>query len=156
MSAGFRELLRNRLAGIAELSEPQVAALEAHYHLLMKWNRVLSLTTITKLDEAVERHYCESIFLGVHLPPGEWSIADVGSGAGFPGFPIAVIRPECRVTLIESHQRKAVFLREATRGMSNVWVLGCRAESIEERFDWVVSRAVSGGGSVTCAGKVGR
>ena len=117
--------------------------LEAHYQLLKKWNRVLNLTSVDDYDEAVERHYGESLFLGRHLPDGVLRIADIGSGAGFPGIPVAVLRPDCLVTLIESHQRKAVFLREATRGLSNVRVISKRAEDVMEGFDWVISRAVS-------------
>jgi len=63
-------------------------------------------------------------------------------GAGFPGIPVAILRPECNVDLVESHQRKAVFLREAIRGLPNVHVLAQRAEDVSERFDWMVSRAV--------------
>jgi 16S rRNA (guanine527-N7)-methyltransferase len=95
------------------------------------------------MDEAVERHYCESLFLGTHLPQDPLRIADIGSGAGFPGFPVAVLRPDCLVTLIESHQRKAVFLREASRNLPNVRVLAKRAEDVKEQFDWAISRAVS-------------
>jgi 16S rRNA (guanine527-N7)-methyltransferase len=68
---------------------------------------------------------------------------DIGSGAGFPGVPVAVVRPDCDVTLVESHQRKAVFLREATRELANVHVIPRRVESVEERFDRAISRAVS-------------
>jgi 16S rRNA (guanine527-N7)-methyltransferase len=125
------------------LSAAQEAALEAHLDLLMRWNQKLNLTAIRNRAEAIERHYCESLFLGASLPPGALRIADVGSGAGFPGFPVAVLRPDCSVTLIESHQRKAVFLREASRGLSNVRVLAKRAEDVHETFDWVISRAVS-------------
>jgi 16S rRNA (guanine527-N7)-methyltransferase len=139
----FADLLRQRLAGIVELSPGQVEALEAHYRLLLRWNRTLNLTSIRKIEEAVERHYCESLFLGTHLPQDLLRIADIGSGAGFPGFPIAVLRPDCSVTLIESHQRKAVFLREASRSLPNVRVLARRAEDMNEQFDWAVSRAVS-------------
>jgi 16S rRNA (guanine527-N7)-methyltransferase len=139
----FADLLTQRLAGVVELSAGQVAALETHYQLLLRWNRTLNLTSIKKMEEAVERHYCESLFLGAHLPQGPLRIADIGSGAGFPGFPVAVLRPDCTVTLIESHQRKAVFLREASRKLPNVRVLARRAESIEEHFDWAISRAVS-------------
>lgn len=121
----------------------QEAALEAHLELLMRWNRKLNLTAIRSREEAIERHYCESLFLGARLPAGALRIADVGSGAGFPGFPVAVLRPECSVTLIESHQRKAVFLREASRKVPNVRVLAKRAEDVGETFDWVISRAVS-------------
>ena len=139
----FADLLRQRLAGIVELSPGQVEALEAHYRLLLRWNRTLNLTSIRKIEEAVERHYCESLFLGTHLPQDLLRIADIGSGAGFPGFPIAVLRPDCSVTLIESHQRKAVFLREASRSLPNVRVLAKRAEDVNEQFDWAISRAVS-------------
>jgi 16S rRNA (guanine527-N7)-methyltransferase len=139
----FAEALAAKLSGIVTLSPEQAQALEGHYRLLERWNRTLNLSAITGLEESVERHYCESLFLGAHLPPGPLAIADVGSGAGFPGFPVAVLRPECSVTLIESHQRKAVFLREASRGLPNVKVLAKRAEDVREAFDVAISRAVS-------------
>jgi 16S rRNA (guanine527-N7)-methyltransferase len=139
----FADELRRRLAGILELSASQVATLQAHYELLCRWNRALNLTTITDLEGAVERHYCESLFLAAHLPNAALRVADVGSGAGFPGFPLAVLRLDCSVTLIESRQRKSVFLREATRKLANVQVLAVRAEKVGERFDWAVARAVS-------------
>jgi hypothetical protein len=68
---------------------------------------------------------------------------DVGSGAGFPGFPVAILRPDCSVTLVESHQRKAVFLREAARKIGNVKVVAKRAEDVGDEFDHLISRAVS-------------
>src|SRR5208283_412049 len=139
----FADLLRHGLAGLVELSPGQVETLEAHYRLLLRWNRTLNLTSIKGREEAVELHYCESLFLGAHLPQGRQRIADIGSGAGFPGFPVAVLRPDCTVTLIESHQRKAVFLRESSRKQTNIRVLAKRAEEVAERFDRVISRAVS-------------
>src|SRR5580693_2056204 len=129
--------------GIVELSPGQIAALQAHYELLVRWNKTVNLTTITSLEEAVERHYCESLFLGTHLPAGALRVVDVGSGAGFPGFPVAILRPECTVALVESHQRKAVFLREARAELGNIRVIGARAETLGQgSYDWVVSRAV--------------
>jgi len=125
------------------LTAEQQAALEAHLDLLMRWNKSLNLTAIRNREEAIERHYCEALFLGARLPAGALRIADIGSGAGFPGFPVAVLRPECSVTLIESHQRKAVFLKEASRKAPNVRVLSKRAEDVTETFDWAISRAVS-------------
>ena len=139
----FRELLRWKSAGIIELTSHQIETLDAHYEFLLRWNRVLNLTSVHSAEEAVERHYCESLFLAAHLPAGPLRIADIGSGAGFPGIPVAVVRPESSVTLIESHQRKSVFLREATRELSNVHVLSKRAETLDQTFDHVVSRAVS-------------
>lgn len=138
----FAELLRSKLAGICELSGAQIERLQKHYELLTRWNRVVNLTSVRTLEEAVERHYCESVFAASHLPEGAASIGDVGSGAGFPGIPIAVMRPGSSVALIESHQRKAAFLREASRDLQNVRVIAKRAEDVAENFDWVVSRAV--------------
>ena len=83
-----------------------------------------------------------ALFLARFLPVGSFRSIDVGSGPGFPGIPVAIYRPDCQVTLIESHQRKAVFLREAIRGLSNVTVVAGRAEDVKQEFDWVISRAV--------------
>ena len=136
----FASLLQS---AVPELSSRQIEALEAHYHLLQRWNRSLNLTRIEDLEDAVERHYVESLFVGRVLESLPQEIADIGSGAGFPGVPLAILRPDCSVTLIESHQRKAVFLKEACRKLANVRVLARRAEEVGETFDWVVSRAVS-------------
>jgi 16S rRNA (guanine527-N7)-methyltransferase len=130
------------LARCSSLSPVQVAALKDHYDLLCRWNKVLNLTTIDRLEDAVERHYCEALFLADRLPE-LGSFADIGSGAGFPGFVVAIARPNCSVTLVESHQRKAVFLREASRKVPNIKVRAARAETIQESFDWMISRAVS-------------
>jgi 16S rRNA (guanine(527)-N(7))-methyltransferase RsmG len=139
----FRALLVREFAPYALLSSGQIDLLEAHYNLLVRWNARLNLTRIDTVEEAVRLHYCESLFVGTKLPAQPIRIVDVGSGAGFPGIPIAVLRPECTVTLVESHQRKAVFLREASRNLSNVTVVTDRAENLEAEFDWLVSRAVS-------------
>ena len=139
----FADAITTRLAGIAELSSQQIVALEAHYQTLLRWNRSINLTSISGLEEAVERHYCESLFLAASLPPGPLSIVDIGAGAGFPGFPVAVLRPDCSITLVESHQRKSVFLREVSRTLPNIRVLPKRAEAVGEQFDRAISRAVS-------------
>jgi 16S rRNA (guanine527-N7)-methyltransferase len=136
-------MFREKLRGVVELASPQLAALEAHYELLLRWNKMVNLTTITSPEEVVERHYGESLFLGAHLPAGNLRIVDIGSGAGFPGFPVAILRPDCTVALVESHQRKAVFLREASRKMQNVRVIAKRANDVAEEFDHLISRAVS-------------
>ena len=139
----FRELLEERTAGLIHLSNEQFRSLETHYAQLKRWNAVLNLTSVRTVKEAVDRHYFESLFLAAHLPPGPLRVVDIGSGAGFPGVPVAVLRPECTVTLVESHRRKAVFLRDVTRSMDNVIVLPKRAEEIQECFDHAVSRAVA-------------
>jgi 16S rRNA (guanine(527)-N(7))-methyltransferase RsmG len=139
----FADLLRIKLTGIAELTPEQIGKLQVHYELLSRWNRRLNLTSIDTLEEAVERHYCESVFLAKYLPESSVRIVDIGSGGGFPGIPVAVVRPDCSVTLVESHQRKAVYLREATRGLPNVRVHARRGADVKEIFDCAISRAVS-------------
>lgn len=121
---------------------PFAPQLEAHFNLLTRWNAKLNLTRIDSLEDAVRLHYCESLYLATALPTSPLRIADIGTGAGFPGLPIAIARPECQVTLVESHQRKAVFLREASRNLPNVRIYAGRAEDLDGDFDWIVSRAV--------------
>lgn len=134
----FHELL----LAVRPISQDESRVLFSHYSLLLKWNRVLNLTRIQDVEEAVERHYGEALFLADLLPSGAFTVADIGSGAGFPGIPLAVRRPECHVALVESHQRKAVFLREASRELPNVSVLAVRADQLGIETDWVVARAV--------------
>jgi 16S rRNA (guanine(527)-N(7))-methyltransferase RsmG len=139
----FGELLTSEFAPYGTLTPEQLDLLQRHFQLLLAWNKRLNLTRITDLEEAVRFHYCESLFLGLKLPQGPLRIADLGSGPGFPGIPIAILRPDLRITLVESNQRKAVFLREAVRELPNVDVLAVRIEDCRERFDWVVARAVT-------------
>jgi 16S rRNA (guanine(527)-N(7))-methyltransferase RsmG len=139
----FKALLAAEFAPFCALSEVQLEQLDRHYQSLTRWNDRLNLTRIRDLDDCVRFHYCESLFLGRFLPPGSHRVVDIGSGGGFPGIPIAILRPECEVTLVESHQRKAVFLREATRDLRNVRVVSRRGEDVHDAFDWLVSRAVA-------------
>jgi 16S rRNA (guanine527-N7)-methyltransferase len=134
----FRELLRRE----AGLSENQLDQLARHYELLVRWNKSLNLTRIGELSEVVKLHYLESIVLARALPAGSLRIADVGSGGGFPGVPVAVVRPESTVSLIESHKRKAVFLSEVASELLNVDVLAARAETVQGSYDWIIARAV--------------
>lgn len=146
----FEERLRGELAAAAEsgfprveLSEEQVDLLTAHHELLIRWNSRMNLTAIRTVEEAVRLHYCECLMFGALMNPAEGArIADAGSGAGFPGFVLAVLRPGCEFVLIDSHQRKGVFLREAARGISNIQVTMTRIESVKGTWDWLVSRAV--------------
>jgi 16S rRNA (guanine(527)-N(7))-methyltransferase RsmG len=139
----FQDLLVREFAPYGQITVDQLGELEAHYTLLTKWNARLNLTRIKSLEDSVKLHYCESLFLGKALPSGALRIVDIGSGAGFPGIPVGIIRPECSVTLVESHQRKAVFLHEAVRELPSIRVLSSRAEDVMQRFDWLVSRAVA-------------
>jgi 16S rRNA (guanine(527)-N(7))-methyltransferase RsmG len=135
----FQQLLAAEFGG---LSEEQLTQLEEHFGTLRHWNKSLNLTRIDSIEDAVRLHYGESLLLAATLPKGQLSIADIGSGAGFPGIPVAVFRRDCTVLLIESHQRKAVFLREVSRNLPNGSVVAERAELLDWRGDWIISRAV--------------
>ena len=138
----FKSLLTFEFSPYGVLKPQQLALLEEHYRLLLRWNQKINLTRITSLQDAVRYHYCESLYLATRLPDGPLRIVDIGSGAGFPGIPFAIYRPECSVDLVESHARKAVFLREATRNLTNVRVLAQRSEAVADSYDWTISRAV--------------
>ena len=138
----FKSLLALELSHYGVLTPQQLTLLEEHYRLLLRWNQKINLTRITSLQDAVRYHYCESLYLATRLPEGPLRLVDIGSGAGFPGIPVAVYRPECTVDLVESHQRKAVFLREAVRGLTNVRVIARRAEDVTDSYEWTISRAV--------------
>ncbi|HXG32865.1 MAG TPA: 16S rRNA (guanine(527)-N(7))-methyltransferase RsmG [Bryobacteraceae bacterium] len=139
----FKTLLIREMRGICELSPEQVAMLWSHYRTLCRWRTKVNLMSDRRVAEIVKKHYCESLFLAAQLPPVPLSVADVGSGAGFPGVPVAVLRPDCQITLIEARSRKTVFLKEACRHLPNVTVAHCRAEDLGQRFDWLIARAVS-------------
>lgn len=140
----FSRLLLQELRQWVQLSALQIDQLYRHYELLLRWNQRMNLTTVKPGPEAVIRHYCESLFFAAHLPAetDELRVLDLGSGAGFPGIPMAILKPAWHVILVESHKRKAVFLRESARDLPNVSVLSQRFHDVSESADWVVARAV--------------
>lgn len=117
--------------------------LVTYLELLVKWNARTNLTAIREPEEMVRRHFGESLFCGLHLPTEATTMLDLGSGAGFPGLPIQLLRPELRVTLAESQNKKASFLREVVRTLglkTEVWA--GRAEALEGKYSVVTLRAV--------------
>jgi 16S rRNA (guanine527-N7)-methyltransferase len=114
--------------------------------LLEKWNRIYNLTAIRQPMQVVSHHLLDSLAVVPHLPigPGD-SLADVGAGAGLPGIPIAIARPQWRVTLNDSSAKKAAFMRQAAieLELANVRVHEGRVEQWApgERFGVVISRA---------------
>jgi 16S rRNA (guanine527-N7)-methyltransferase len=110
---------------------------------LERWNRTYNLTAITKREDMVTHHLLDS--LAIHADLQGSSIADVGTGAGFPGLPLAVLNPERRFTLIDSAGKKIRFVNHAAHmlGLTNVEGVHSRVESMhpEKPFDTVVTRA---------------
>jgi 16S rRNA (guanine527-N7)-methyltransferase len=97
------------------LSEEAILALHAHYEELRRWNRRLALIGPGTKDEILARHYGESLAALSLIPSGNGPAVDLGSGAGFPGFPIAAARRKLQMVLIEARERKASFLLAAAR-----------------------------------------
>lgn len=111
--------------------------------LLIRWNARVNLTAIRDEGAIVSRHFVESIACALALPAGIDTLLDFGSGAGFPGIPIALCRPEIAVTLAESQGKKAAFLQEAVRVLGvSVRVHSGRAETLGPQFGCVTLRAV--------------
>ncbi|WP_348263583.1 16S rRNA (guanine(527)-N(7))-methyltransferase RsmG [Telmatobacter sp. DSM 110680] len=138
---GLNELLVS--ARLEPLSPETVARFDSYLNLILRWNTRMNLTAIRDRQDILTRHFVESIACAQSLPQGIGTLLDFGSGAGFPGVPIALCRPEIAVTLAESQNKKASFLREVVRsvGLQTV-VLAQRAEAVGAQFDCVTLRAV--------------
>jgi 16S rRNA (guanine527-N7)-methyltransferase len=133
------------LPGATGLSPPQLDQLENYLTLLLKWNGRMNLTAVRTPEEIVARHFSECLFAARQVPADVKTLLDYGSGAGLPGIPIAVCRPEIAVTLAESQNKKAAFLREAVRALAldaEVWPGRVEAMPPGRVFDAVTLRAV--------------
>jgi 16S rRNA (guanine527-N7)-methyltransferase len=134
-------------AGLKSLSPEALTQFESYLALLMKWNARLNLTAIRDEKTILNRHFVECIQCAQALPnlsKGS-TLLDFGSGAGLPGIPIAICRPDIRVTLAESQKKKAAFLREAARTLHlDMAVFDGRVEEMppEQQFQVVTLRAV--------------
>ena len=126
-----------------ELTEPDATRLLQLLDELEKWNRTYNLTAITRREDMVTHHLLDS--LAIHADLQGTTVADVGTGAGFPGLPLAVLNPQRRFTLIDSAGKKIRFVSHAAHllGLSNIEGAHARVESLkpEQPFDTVVSRA---------------
>jgi 16S rRNA (guanine527-N7)-methyltransferase len=143
MTLRLNQLLQE--SGHPPLDAQTAEKFAAYLALLQKWNARTNLTSIRDEEGMLSRHFVESILCAQNLSENINSLLDFGSGAGFPGIPIALIRKELSVTLAESQHKKAAFLREAVRvlGLESIVHSG-RAETLTARFDCVTLRAVDG------------
>ncbi|MGA2652546.1 MAG: 16S rRNA (guanine(527)-N(7))-methyltransferase RsmG [Terracidiphilus sp.] len=130
-------------AGLPLAGAELAGKLEAYLGVLVRWNARMNLTAVRDSPGILSRHFLESIACAHRLPAGVGTLLDFGSGAGFPGIPVALCRPEIAVTLAESQGKKAAFLQEAVRTLGiSVVVYSARAELLQKRFDCVTLRAV--------------
>jgi len=137
LESGLRQLQLD-----VALAEPLLAYLA----LLARWNATYNLTAIREPREMLVKHLLDSLAMHAHLD-GIASLADLGTGPGLPGIPLAIARPQLRVTLVESNGKKARFLREAARQLrlGNIEVAESRIEAFDApgRFDAITARALA-------------
>ena len=142
-----RAILRAAQEFKLTLNSEQVLQIQQYMAMLLAWNDKVNLTAIRDPLEILNRHFCESMFGAALLPRTSCRLADVGSGGGFPGLPLKIVRPDNYVFLIESSVKKATFLAEIVRELklTDTRVLVSRYEELSEEvapLDVVCSRAL--------------
>ena len=128
-------------------SDDQVLQIQQYIKILLTWNEKINLTAIRDPLEMLYRHFCECMYAAEAIPLKSGRLADVGSGGGFPGLPLKIMRPELQVFLVESNIKKVAFLAEVIRelGLKGAQVLARRYEELGEEvapLDYVCSRAL--------------
>ncbi|MEW6125606.1 MAG: 16S rRNA (guanine(527)-N(7))-methyltransferase RsmG [Acidobacteriota bacterium] len=144
--AQFQSALEKVLSdfNITSIKENQLAQLVKHYELMLRWNQRTNLTRIIEPVDAARLHYGESLF-GAQFVGQAKTLLDIGSGAGFPGLPLAVALPEVEVTALEANQKKSLFLYEVKDALSlaNFKIAGSRVEAFDlSTFERLTSRAL--------------
>lgn len=131
-----------------DLSERQVEQFEEYFNFLVSENQKYNLTAITEPQDVIIKHFIDSVLPEKFLPKNA-SVVDVGSGAGFPGLPLKILRPDIKLTMIDSLQKRVNFLEQlcARLSLTDTRALHCRAEDFamahREKFDVALSRAVA-------------
>jgi 16S rRNA (guanine527-N7)-methyltransferase len=142
------ETIRRALSDLqVTLNENQVHCIQQYTMILRHWNEKLNLTAIRDPLEILHRHFCESMYAAVTVPIHAGRLADIGSGPGFPGLPLKILRPDLQLFLVESNIKKGTFLAEVIRELelANARVLISRYEELGEELaplDFVCARAV--------------
>jgi 16S rRNA (guanine527-N7)-methyltransferase len=141
-------VIRRALQGFeVDLNDTQVSLIQRYMAILLRWNEKLNLTAIRDPLEILNRHFCESMFAGGALRMDGGRLADIGTGAGFPGIPLKIFQPQLELFLVESNIKKGTFLAEVLRDLdfSGARVLISRYEELGEELaplDYVCARAV--------------
>lgn len=137
------------LEGLKELdincTPAQVQAFMTYLSELKKWNKFFNLTSLKSDEDIIIKHFLDSLLYLKAMPEGELSVLDVGSGAGFPGIPLKLVRPELMMYLLEPTGKKANFLSHMVKllGLNNTEVIGKRVEALEAmEVDLAVTRAL--------------
>ncbi len=129
-----------------QLTEKQKNQIEKLFKVYSYWNAQINVISRKDLDEFYERHVLHSLGIAkvINFSPSS-NILDIGTGGGFPGIPLAILFPDCKFTLVDSIGKKIKVVQEVAEelGLSNVTAIKSRAEDIDEKFDFIVSRAVT-------------
>jgi 16S rRNA (guanine527-N7)-methyltransferase len=125
------------------------AGIQRYISLLLRWNKRISLTAITDPLQILRFHFGESMFAASSVPIRDGRLADVGSGAGFPGLPLRIMVPHLDLVLIESNSKKASFLSECVRelDLDGIEVIRSRFQDLDQSdldFDFITARALGG------------
>ena len=112
------------------LDDKQINQLDLFYEMLVEKNKVMNLTAITEFDEVIVKHFADSLSIGKVMPSNINTVCDLGTGAGFPGIPMAIAYPNIQFTLIDSLNKRIKFLQEVVDalGLKNVTLIHARAE----------------------------
>lgn len=146
----FKQLIKSEITEKLNLPTDEnvvkelIAKFIIYLRELQKWNKAYNLTSIEDEREIVTKHFFDSLLYFCYIPEKPLSIADIGSGAGFPGMPIAIVRPCLKVFLIEPSWKKCAFLKNIKRklNLNNVEIIQAKVEEVTEKFDIIVSRAL--------------
>ena len=151
----MKEILSQKMIAYAKeieivLNEKQIEQFYQYMELLLEWNQKINLTAITNPEEIILKHFIDSLTIAKHIKK-EAKLIDVGTGAGFPGIPLKIVREDIEITLLDSLNKRINFLKEVIEKLelTNIQTIHSRAEDLaknknyRERFDYATSRAVA-------------
>lgn len=148
----FIRVLKETAKGFdIDITDEQAEKFSIYYKLLVEWNEKMNLTAITDKEGVALKHFCDSIMLLKYVDiPENSTLIDIGTGAGFPGIPLKIMREDIKLTLLDSLNKRLVFLKEVCDSLGfDAEIIHSRAEDgaknekLREKFDYATSRAVA-------------
>ncbi len=147
-----KSLLKTAAASLGvDVDDAAAEKMDIYAQLLVEWNKKMNLTAITDPTDVVIKHFVDSVAAAPLLPEGAFSLIDVGTGAGFPGVPLAILRPDCKLTLLDSLNKRLIFLDTVCKELGlTATLVHLRAEEggknpqYRDSFDVATARAVGG------------